>query len=183
MQGKVVAKRCEFSAVRSRLLSGGALDCHSYCCIFTHRLMVMAVIEFGSLKELADVADNYHANINKLYGNFSEFTLAIDKVVRNIVVSMYTHYIDRWPIKGTCVGHRALLMRSMLEFAFINGCYCHREWQLKRFNPMADNPHLSVDTLMKDNEEEIRRMDMVCMFKTGMEPSMLKPHGWLRCTI
>ena len=77
MQGKVVAKRCKFSTVWSRLLSGGALDCHSYCCIFTHRFMVMVVIEFGSLKELTDAADNYHANINKL-----------------------------WPINSACVGHR-----------------------------------------------------------------------------
>ena len=39
----------------------------------------MAVLEFGGLKELADATDNYHANINKLYSNFDEFTLAIDK--------------------------------------------------------------------------------------------------------
>ena len=69
MQGEVVAKRCEFSTVHSRLLSGGALDCHSYCTIFTHRFMAMAVIEFSGLKEFTDVADNYHANINKLYCN------------------------------------------------------------------------------------------------------------------
>ena len=129
----------------------------------------MVIIEFGGLKELADAADNYHTNINKLYGNFHESTLAIDKVVRNIVVSMYAHYIDRWPINGTCVGHRALLMRSMLEFTFIYGCYCHSEWQLQRFNPVADDPHLSVDALMKDDEEEIWRADMFCMFKTGMD--------------
>ena len=86
MQGGVVTKLCEFSAVQSRLLSGGALDCHFYCCIFAHRFMAMLVIEFGSLKELADAADNYHTNINKLYRNFDEFMLAVDKVVRNIVV-------------------------------------------------------------------------------------------------
>ena len=34
---------------------------------------------------------------------------------------------------------------------------------------MADDPHLSVDALMKDNEEEIRRMDMFRMFKTEMD--------------
>ena len=129
----------------------------------------MVVIEFGSLKELADAPNNYHANINKLYSNFDEFMLAIDKVVRNIVVSMYAHYIDRWPINSTCVGHWALLMQSMSEFAFIYGRYCHREWQLKRFNPVADDPHLSVDALMKDDDEEIQRMDMFRMFKTGME--------------
>ena len=169
MQGGIVAKRCEFSAVWSRLLSGGAPDCHSYCIILTHRFMAMAVIEFGGLKALADMADNYHANINKLYGNFNEFMLAVDKVVQNIFVSMYAHYIDHWPINSTCVGYWALLMRSMLEFAFIYGCYCNREWQLKHFNPTADDPRLSVDVLMKDNEEEIRRMDMFRMFKTGMD--------------
>ena len=169
MQGKVITKRCEFSTVWSRLLSGRALDCHSYCFIFTHRFMVMVVIEFSGLKELTDAADNYHTNINKLYGNFDEFTLAIDKVVRNIVILMYAHYIDRWPINSACVGHRALLMRSMLEFTFIYGHYSHCKRQLKRFNPTADDPRLSVEALMKDNEEEIQRMDMFHMFKTGME--------------
>ena len=77
----------------------------------------MMVIEFGGRKEFADVANNYQTNINKLYGNFDEFMLAVDKVVRNIVISMYAHYIDWWPINGACVGHQALLMRSMLEFA------------------------------------------------------------------
>ena len=129
----------------------------------------MVVIEFGGLKGLADTADNYHANINKLYGNFDEFTLAVDKVVQNIIISMYAHYIDQWPINSACIGHWALLMRSMLEFAFIYGRYCHHEWQLKLFNPMADDPRLSVDALMKDNEEEIWRMDMFRMFKTGMD--------------
>ena len=129
----------------------------------------MVVIEFGGVKELADAADNYHTNINKLYGNFDEFMLAIDKVVRNIVVSMYAHYIDQWPINSTCVGHQALLMWSMLEFAFIYGRYCHRKQQLKHFNPAADDPRLSVDALMKDDDEEIWRADMFRMFKTGMD--------------
>ena len=60
-------------------------------------------------------------------------------------------------------------MRSMLEFVFIYGCYCHHEWQLKCFNPAADDPRLSVKALMKDDEEEIRRADMFRMFKTGMD--------------
>ena len=136
---------------------------------FTHRFMAMVVIEFGLLTEPVDMADNYHCNINKLYGNYDEFTLAVDKVMCNIVVLMYAHYIDWWPISGACVGHCALLMQLMLEFAFIYGRYCCREQQLKRFNPGADDPQLSVNALMKDNEEEISRADMFRMFKTGMD--------------
>ena len=131
--------------------------------------MAMVVIEFGGLNELANAANNYHCNINKLYGNFDEFTLTVEKVMWNIIVSMYAHYIGLWPINSACVGHRTLLMWSMLEFAFIYGCYCHREWQLKHFNPTVDNPRLSVKALMKNDEEEIRRADMFRMFKTGMD--------------
>ena len=86
--------------------------------------MVMVYMEFGGLAEFADVADNYHHNINMLYGNYDEFTLVLDKVVRNIMVTMYAHYIDLWPINGTRVGHHTLLMRLMLEFALIYSHYC-----------------------------------------------------------
>ena len=82
---------------------------------------------------------------------------------------MYVHYIDQWPINTACVGHWALLMWSMLGFAFIYGCYCCCEQQLKCFNPGEDDPQFSVKALMKDDEEEIRRADMFQMFKTGMD--------------
>ena len=57
----------------------------------------------------------------------------------------------------------------MLEFAFIYGCYCRHECQLKHFNPAVDDPRLSVKALMKSDEEEIQRADMFRMFKTGMD--------------
>ena len=88
MQGELVASGCNFSAAWSNLLSGEPVAVVLTFAFFTHRFMAMVVIEFGGLTELADVADNYHCNINKLYGNYDEFTLAVDKVIRNIVVSM-----------------------------------------------------------------------------------------------
>ena len=126
----------------------------------------MVVIQFGGLTELADAADNYHCSC---MATMTSLHSPIDTVMRNIVVSMYAHYIDQWPINGACVGHRALLMWLMLEFAFIYGHYCCCEWQLRRFNPTADDSWLSMNALMKDNEEEIRRADMFRMFKTGMD--------------
>ena len=46
---------------------------------------------------------------------------------------------------------------------------CHQEWQLKCFNPAVDDPRLSVKALIKSDKEEIRRVDMFHMFKTGMD--------------
>ena len=71
--------------------------------------------------------ENYQDNINMLYGGQDRYTLAPERVLRNIVVTMYSRYIDLWPVSGACRGHRALLMYSMLEFAMLMGRYCRRE--------------------------------------------------------
>ena len=94
--------------------------------------MAMLSVEFGGLPELARAVDNYRDNINTLYGDQDRYTLALERVLRNIVVAMYSRYIDLWPMSGTCRGHRSLLMYSMLEFAMLIGRYCCRERQLSR---------------------------------------------------
>ena len=84
-------------------------------------LMAMLSVEFGGLPKLARAVENYHDNINTLYGGRDRYTLAPERVLRNIVVAMYSRYIDLWPISGACRGHRSLLMYSMLEFAILIG--------------------------------------------------------------
>ena len=49
--------------------------------------------------------------------------LTVDQALCNVIVSAYSHYIDTWAMNGACVGHRAVLMRSMLRFAMHLGCY------------------------------------------------------------
>ena len=96
--GGLVANRHFYTPEWSSFLSGGAQDRSILIMVFSiHRFMAMVVIEFGGLAEFAEVAENYHSNINKLYGNFNKFALAIDKVVQNIVVLM-------WPINGARIG-------------------------------------------------------------------------------
>ena len=46
----------------------------------------MVCMEFGGHSELANADNNYHCNINTLFGDFEEYTMALDKVVRNIIV-------------------------------------------------------------------------------------------------
>ena len=73
-------------------------------------------VQFGGLVWLDRAANNYKENLNSLYRH-PDLTLTIDKALCNIIVSAYSHYIDSWPMNGACVGHRAILMRSMLQFA------------------------------------------------------------------
>ena len=134
--------------------------------------MAMVSVEFGGLTELTRAVDNYRDNINTLYGNSDQFSLGPERVLRNIVVVMYAHYIDLFPISGACVGHRALLMYSMLEFAMLIGRYGHRERQInKHLDDPVDpsDPRLSVDTLVRSPEENERSAQMENVYEGAMQ--------------
>ena len=134
--------------------------------------MAMVGVEFGGLAELAKAVDNYRDNINTLYGNLDQFTMAPERVLRNIVVAMYSRYIDLFPVSGACRGHRALLMYSMLEFAMLIGRYGRRERQINKYlNDPVDpsDERLSVDTLVRDPEENERSAQMESAYKGAMQ--------------
>ena len=65
---------------------------------------------------------NYRDNLGSLYRH-PDLTLTLDKALCNIIMSTYTHYIDLWPMNGACLGHRAILMQSMLKFTMHYGRY------------------------------------------------------------
>ena len=134
--------------------------------------MAMVSVEFGGLTELTRAVDNYRDNINTLYGNSDQFSLGPERVLRNIVVAMYARYIDLFPVSGACVGHRALLMYSMLEFTMLIGRYGRRERQINRHlddpvNP--SDPRLSVDTLVRSPEENEHSAQMENVYEGAMQ--------------
>ena len=135
--------------------------------------MAMLSVEFGGLPELARAVENYRDNINTLYGGQDRYTLAPERVLRNLVVAMYSQYIDLWPVSGACRGHRSLLMYSMLEFAMLIGRYCRRERQLFRHQRGMQidpsDPRLTVEVLVKDPEEEQCSAQMEVIFESAMQ--------------
>ena len=87
-------------------------------------------------------------------------------------MAMYARYIDLFPVSGACVGHRALLMYSMLEFAMLIGRYGRRERQInKHLNDPVDpsDPRLSVDTLVRSPEENERSAQMEQVYEGAMQ--------------
>ena len=95
-------------------------------CGLFHSFHAVVEVQFGGLARLDRAANNYKDNLNSLYRH-PDLTLTIDKALRNIIGSTYSHYIDSWSMNGACVGHRAILMRSMLQFAMHYGRYRCRQ--------------------------------------------------------
>ena len=132
--------------------------------------MAMLSVKFRGLPQLARAVENYRDNINTLYGGQDCYTLAPERVLRNIVVAMYSRYIDLWPVNGACCGHRSLLMYSMLEFAMLMGRYCRRERQLSRHRQVdPSDPCLTVEALVRDPEENECSTKMDLIFKGAMQ--------------
>ena len=100
-------------------------------CDLFHSFQAVVEVQFGGLVRLDRATNNYKDNLNSLYRH-PDLTLTIDKALRNIIVSAYSHYIDSWPMNGACMGHRAILMRSMLQFAMHYGRYRCRQRHLAK---------------------------------------------------
>ena len=79
-------------------------------------------VQFGGLARLDQAMNNYKDNLNSL-NHHPDLTLILDKALHNVIVSAYAHYIDSWPMNWACMGHRAILMKSMLQFAMHYGRY------------------------------------------------------------
>ena len=104
--------------------------CHYFkqCDLFRSFHAIIKV-QFGSLARLDRAVNNYKDNLNSLYRHL-DLTLTIDKALHNIIMSTYSHYIDSWPMNGACMGQRAVLMKSMLQFAMHYGRYRRRQCYL-----------------------------------------------------
>ena len=130
-------------------------------CDLFHSFHAVVKVQFGGLVRLDRAANNYKENLNSLYRH-SDLTLTIDKALCNIIVSAYSHYIDSWPMNGACMGHRAILMRSMLQFAMHYGRYRRRQRHLckdrrrKDLPSSAPMPSVDIAALLDDEEENLR---------------------------
>ena len=116
--------------VPSRLLELNAPFClgetHHYFnqCDLFHSFHAIVEVQFEGLARLDRAIVNYKDNLNSLYRH-PDLTLTVDQALQNVIVSAYSHYIDTWAMNGACMGHRAVLMRSMLKFAMHFGHYRH----------------------------------------------------------
>ena len=89
-------------------------------------------------------------------------TLTVDRSLWNIIVSAYSHYIDTWALNGAYVGHRAVLMHSMLQFAMHFGHCRHMEQHFakdhrrKGIPSTTLPPAIDIDALLTDEEENLK---------------------------
>ena len=136
--------------------------CHYFNqCDFFRSFHAIVEVQFGGLARLDRAVNNYKDNLNLLYRH-PNLTLTVDRAFCNVIVNAYSHYIDTWVMNGACVGHRAVLMRSMLKFATHFGHYRHQEQHNAKERRRKGTPHstlspaIDINTLLTDEEENLK---------------------------
>ena len=158
-------------------------------CDLFHSFHAIIEVQFGGLARLDRAVNNYKDNLNSLY-HHPDLTLTINKALRNIIVSAYSHYIDSWPMNGACMGHCAVLMKSMLQFAMHYSCYqCQQHYLItqcrrKGLAPSMPLPAIDLATLLTDEEENLKPEQMNVMHISIMDllgdpgnPLYAEPHS------
>ena len=117
---------------------------------------------------------NCRDNLGSLY-HHPDLTLTLDKALSNVIVCTYTHYIDLWLMIGTCLGHHAILMQSMLKFAMHYGhyrrrqCYLIMQHRRRGLLPSIPLPANDLATLLTDKEENLKPEQMNVSHVSVME--------------
>ena len=79
--------------------------CYDLC--YSFKTMVRT--EYGGLQELHQATWNYQNNWQSMIGNRSDYRMSYEKVLRNLVMFMFGHYIDAFECTGAQNGHWAIL--------------------------------------------------------------------------
>ena len=146
-------------------------------------------VQFRGLALLDRAMHNYKDNLNSLYRH-PDMMLTVNRALQNIIVSTYLHYINTWALNGACVGHRTVLMHSMLRFAMHFGHYRHwerhfaKDRRRKGIPPTTPLPAIDIHALLTDEEENLKleqinatHLDILDLLGNLDNPLYAEPHS------
>ena len=112
-------------------LTRARLNCLDLRCSFE----ALVNVEYGGRDHLDFSAWNYIENVKREETGIAGITY--ERALRNLVVAMYSHYVDLFHCRTATAGHRMVLTHNILEVAAKLGCY-HQA--IQRLQPGEELP-------------------------------------------
>ena len=111
---------------------------------------VLCQAEYGGTRQLHHAAKNYACNYGLTTGLHQNRHIPYERALRNLVVLMFSHYVNHLECTGSLEGHRTLMVHECLVVAAALGRY-HR-WQ-RRVSPQDRDTHdwTKVPVVPKDD--------------------------------
>ena len=82
-------------------------------------------LEYGSVWRLHEAAWNYRNNRAKVFGTGLDVRMLHEKALRNLIVFMFSYYIDAFECYGAWKGHQAILVLECFMVAGQLGWFHH----------------------------------------------------------
>ena len=121
------------------------------CLDLRYSFEAMVNAEYGGRNHLHVMTQNYVTNVKKEESGVSGITY--EKALRNLIVTMYGHYINLLCCHFATAGHRCLIAYNCLEVAVKLGCYHHVVRHLEQGKTLPDwltTPEIPADDPRKD---------------------------------
>ena len=106
---------------------------------------VLCQAEYGGTQQLHHAAKNYARNYGLSTGLHQNRRIPYERALRNLVVLMFSHYVNHLECTGSLEGHRTLMVYECLVVAASLGRY-HR-WQ-RRVSPQDRDTHNWIKVLV-----------------------------------
>ena len=109
---------------------------------------VLCQAEYGGTRQLHHAAKNYARNYGLSAGLHQNWRIPYEWALRNLVVLMFSHYVNHLECTGSLEGHQTLMVYECLVVAAALGRYHH--WQC-RVSPQDRDTHnwIKVPVVLK----------------------------------
>ena len=131
--------------------------------------------EYGGWDHLDFAARNYLENVRSQETGVAGLTY--ERAFRNLIVTMYSHYVDLFRCHSSTAGHRMVLSYNCLEVAAKLGRY---HWAIRRLQPGEELPDWISTPEIPAGDPQLNYVDAYTLLGDAMYPTFGHPKALAR---
>ena len=144
-----------------------------------YSLKVQCQVEYGGTRQLHHAAKNYACNYGLTAGLHQNWRIPYKRALRNLVVLMFSHYVNHLECTGSLEGHQTLMVYECLVVAAALGQY-HR-WQCRVSPQDRDtNDWIKVPVVPK-GDFRLKYSPALTLLGNAQNPTYAHPKLLARC--
>ena len=147
------------------------LNCLDLCCSFE----ALVNVEYGGRDHLDFAARNYIENVKREETGIAGITY--ERALRNLVVVMYSHYVDLFRCHTATAGHRMVLAYNCLEVAAKLG---HYHQAIRRLQPGEELPDWIPTPEVLARDPRLDYVEAFTLLGDAMHPTFGHPKALAR---
>ena len=132
-------------------------------------------MEYGGRDHLDFAARNYLENVRSQETGVAGLTY--ERALRNLIVTMYGHYVDLFRCHSSMAGHRMVLLYNSLEVAAKLG---HYHWAIRRLQPGEELPDWISMPEIPAGDPQLNYVDAYTLLGDAMHPAFRHPKALAR---